>query len=157
MTSDTTFENPTPEIHHKLALWAANCAEHTLSLFEATHPEDKRPRLAIAALREWVRGERTMVSCREAAFAAHDAAREVKDSEAVAAARACGQAVAVAHMYTHAPYAADYAAKAVKLAAPKDLADDAWAAERQWQREHLDESLRDIGFPHGQNAITKNK
>lgn len=147
-----SFKNPEPDIHHTLALWAASCAEHVLNIFEANYPSDARPRLAIAALREWTEGKRTMVSCREAAFAAHAAARGAKDPAAIAAARAAGQAVAVAHMYTHAPHAADYAAKAVKLVATKETASEAWAQERQWQRDHLQESLHSIGFPKGDQA-----
>lgn len=157
MTDKKKFENPAPETHHKLALWAANCAEHVLHIFEESHPDDKRPRLAIAALREWVRGERTMVSCREAAFASHDAAREAKEPAAIAAARAAGQAVAIAHMYTHAPHSADYAAKAAKLNVPKDASNEAWSTERQWQWDQLEENLREIGFPNGQDTTAKIK
>lgn len=144
MAKDVKFENPNPITHHKIALWAANCAEHVLPIFEELHPDDKRPRLAISALREWVEGTRTMVSCREAAFAAHDAARSAGSPAATAAARAAGQAVAVAHMYTHAPHAADYAAKAVKLSASKNKAISAWEKERQWQWQQLDEELRKL-------------
>lgn len=157
MAEKQKFENPTPKVHHELALWAASCAEHVLYLFEGRQPNDNRPRQAIKALREWVRGERSMVSCREAAFAAHAAAREAKDPVATAAARAAGQAVAVAHMFTHAPHAADYAAKAVKLSSSKEDAKNAWATERVWQWNELSEDLRTIGFPNGQSATTKIK
>jgi hypothetical protein len=42
----------TDEHHHLLALWAAECAEHVLPLFEAGRPDDPRPRLpeAVRAL-----------------------------------------------------------------------------------------------------------
>ena len=33
--------------HQLLALWAAQCAEHVLDLFEAQQPSDARPREAI--------------------------------------------------------------------------------------------------------------
>src|SRR6478752_842823 len=39
----------TDEDHHRLALWAAECAEHVLPLFETARPDDLRPREAIAA------------------------------------------------------------------------------------------------------------
>jgi len=39
----------TDEDHHRLALWAAACAEHVLGVFEAARPDDRRPREAIAA------------------------------------------------------------------------------------------------------------
>ncbi len=39
--------------HHLLAVWAADCAQHVLHLFEATQPEDDRPRQAIEKARAW--------------------------------------------------------------------------------------------------------
>ena len=110
------FSNPDLPIHHALALEAAACAERVLPLFEQMHPNDTRPRQAVVTLREWAQGQASMMDCRRAAFAAHAAARSATQPAAVAAARAAGQAAAVAHMYTHAPHAAAYAAKAVALA-----------------------------------------
>jgi hypothetical protein len=40
-----------------LAVWAADCAERTLWLFEARTPNDIRPRAAIDGLRAFARGE----------------------------------------------------------------------------------------------------
>jgi len=34
-----------------LALWAADCAEQVLPVFEGSHPDDDRPRSAIEAAR----------------------------------------------------------------------------------------------------------
>src|SRR6478736_3143765 len=59
----------TDEDHHRLALWAAECAEHVLPLFEAARPDDLRPREAIAAARAWTRGELSMMQTR--ALGAH--------------------------------------------------------------------------------------
>ena len=113
--SKQPFANPALPVHHALALEAANCAEQVLPLFEQACPHDVRPRYAVATLREWVKGQASMMACRQAAFAAHAAARTTNQPAAVAAARAAGQAAAVAHMYTHAPHVATYAAKAVVL------------------------------------------
>jgi len=41
--------------HHLLALWAADCAEHVLPIFERDQPRDPRPRYAIAQARAWAR------------------------------------------------------------------------------------------------------
>lgn len=41
--------------HRALALWAADCAERVLPLFEARFPDDGRPRRAIDDLREFAR------------------------------------------------------------------------------------------------------
>ena len=147
MPDKIPFANPDIAIHHKLAEWAARCAEHTLPIFEKSMPGDDRPRLAIETLRQWVCGEKTMIECRKAAFGAHAAAREASDPASVAAARAAGQAAAVAHMYNHCSHAADYAAKAAKLARPEN--EVAFSDEREWQWQQLPEELRTIGFPRG--------
>ncbi len=102
-----------------LAVWAADCAERTLSLFEAQAPNDTRPRDAIDGLRAFARGEMRIGTVRALAARAHAAAREIGDPAAVAAARAAGQAASVAHMAAHARGVA-YAAKAAGLAAPND-------------------------------------
>ncbi|MBH0130229.1 putative immunity protein [Salinibacterium sp. NK8237] len=143
------WANPEPSIHHAVALWAADCAERALPIFEELRPDDGRPRAAIAALRAWELGQIPMTACRTAAFAAHAAARDASGADspaAVAAARAAGQACAVAHMFNHSPHAATYAAKAVGLRGSGKTDRD---AERAWQWKHLDPELRAIGFPKG--------
>jgi hypothetical protein len=100
-----------------VALWAADCAERVLGLFEAEAPGDSRPRDAIARLRAFADGELGVAEARRR-FVAHAAAREVSAPAAVAAARAAGQAASVPHMGAHALGAAAYAAKAAGLAAP---------------------------------------
>ncbi|HCH34195.1 MAG: hypothetical protein UY35_C0005G0032 [Candidatus Saccharibacteria bacterium GW2011_GWC2_48_9] len=149
MTEKTKFSNPDVDTHHKLAQWAASCAERSLHLFEESEDLDKRPALAIETLHAWIRGEKTMVECRTAAFAAHAAARDAVSPAAIAAARAAGQAAAVAHMYNHCSHAADYAAKAAVLFYPKELQKEKLKAEREWQWKLLAEDLRSIGFPKG--------
>ena len=100
-----------------VAVWAADCAERVLGLFEAQAPADGRPREAIARLRAFSRGELGVGEARRR-FVAHAAAREVHAPAAVAAARAAGQAASIPHMGAHALGAAAYAAKAAGLAAP---------------------------------------
>jgi hypothetical protein len=101
-----------------VAAWAADCAERVLGLFEAAAPGDARPREAIARTRAFARGELDVAGEIRRRFAGGGAAREVRDPAAAAAARAAGQASAVAHMGAHALGAAAYAATAVGLAAP---------------------------------------
>src|SRR5215831_12395929 len=97
--------------HRLLALWAADCAQHVLHLFEQAQLADDRPRQAIEQTRAWVRGEITMTQARTAAFAANAAAREVLGA-AREAAHSAGQAVAVAHVAAHELGAAAYAIRA---------------------------------------------
>ncbi len=126
-----------------LAVWAADCAERVLSLFEKAHPEDDRPRLAIEAGRTWaLTGVFKMVAIRGASLAAHAAAREAKENEAACfAARAAGQAVATAHVTQHAFGGAYYALKAIAAAHPAK-AEARVAKERDWQSRHLPKKLR---------------
>jgi hypothetical protein len=125
-----------------LAVWASDCAERTLSLFEAQAPSDTRPRDAIDGLRAFARGEMRIGKVRALSAQAHAAARETGDPAAVAAARAAGQAAGVAHMAAHARGAAVYAAQAAGLAAPHDptAVDD----EVRWQQSHTSPTVRDV-------------
>jgi len=148
-SSKEKWANPQPPVHRAVARWAAMCAERALSVFEERRPDDGRPRAAIESLRAWEQDEIPMTACRTAAFAAHAAARDATEAgapDAVAAARAAGQAAAVAHMFDHAPHAASYAAKAIGLHGTGE-ADR--KTERTWQWDNLDPELRTIGFPKG--------
>jgi hypothetical protein len=133
------------EDHKALALWAADCAEHVLPYFEENYPEDTRPREAIRILREWVKtGKFSMPVIRGASLAAHAAARKVKDADPAAcfAARAAGQAVATAHVPTHAFGAALYALKTLVAAQPADV-NATLVREQDWQFRHLPANLRE--------------
>ena len=132
------------EQHRLLAAWAADCAEHVLPLFSAEHPDDVRPHHAIEQARAWSRGEISMQQAREAAYAAHDAARATTGGAAREVARAAGHAVATAHMGDHELGAAAYAIRAVRAAAPAAKRDQAGATECRWQRERLPEAIRDL-------------
>ena len=125
-----------------LAVWAADCAERTLPLFEAQAPGDARPRDAIEGLRAFARGEMRIGPARALSAAAHAAAREVDEPVAVAAARAAGHAAATAHMAAHARGAAAYAAKAAGLAAPRDPT--AVADAVRWQQLHASPAVRAV-------------
>jgi hypothetical protein len=99
--------------HHLLALWAADCAQHVLPLFEAVQPSDDRPRHAIELARAWTRGEVTMTQARTAAGFANAAARPFSGAARYAA-YAAGQAAAVAHVAAHELGAAAYAIRAAR-------------------------------------------
>jgi hypothetical protein len=121
-----------------LALWAADCAEHVLPYFEEKYPKDDRPRKAIEACRAWVAlGVFRMDDIRKASLDAHAAAREAKEDDAIAAARAAGHAVATAHVPTHAFGAPTYAIKAA--ATHSGNVNDGLIKERDWQLQRLRE------------------
>ncbi|MBI2445192.1 hypothetical protein HYV43_02275 [Candidatus Micrarchaeota archaeon] len=111
-----------------LAVWALECAERVLPVFEGAHPTDLRPRMALETLRAWSRGECNVTPARKIALQAHAAARESK-GKARFAARAAGQAVSVAHAKMHAVGAAYYAAHV-------------FSGEQMWQLERLRDLMR---------------
>jgi hypothetical protein len=131
------------EDHQLLALWAADCAEHVLHLFEQVRPDDDRPRRAIALARAWARGEVSMTESRTAAGHANGAARDLRGAPRFAA-YAAAQAAAVAHVAAHELGAAAYAIKAVRASVPKEESEAAGRRECQWQREQLPEAIREL-------------
>lgn len=96
----------------ELVEWTVACAERMLPLFLAERPDDARPREALEAAQAFMRGDLGIEEVRERSFGSHAAAREASDPSAVAAARVCGQAAAVAHMAGHARQVPRYTAKA---------------------------------------------
>lgn len=124
-----------------VALWAADCAERVLALFEAEAPGDGRPADAIARARAFGRGKLGTADQIRQRFVAGRAANAVTNPAAVAAARSAAQASGVAHMGAHALGAAAYAAKAAGLAAVDETT--AIDAEIAWQLEHLTPPARD--------------
>ena len=117
-------------------LFAADCAEHMLPVFEAEFPGDKRPAEAIAAARAFARGQIGVVAAASAASAAW-AAWAAGDASigASVAAWAAGTASGAE------------AASATRIAdAGAGAAGAAWAAERQWQTRLL------LDYAHGRKT-----
>lgn len=114
-----------------LVEWTVACAGRMLPLFLAERPDDPRPQDAIEAAQAFMRGELGIDAVREKAYACHAAARGASDAGAVAAARVCGQAAAVAHMAGHARQVPRYTAKAF----PEDPARR--DRELAWQRANV--------------------
>ncbi|MET4223767.1 putative immunity protein [Oerskovia enterophila] len=123
-----------------VALWAADCAERVLPLFEAEASGDGRARDGVERARAFGRGELGTAEEIRRRFVAGRAAHSVKAPAAVAAARAAGQASGVAHMGAHALGAAAYAAKAAALAATDQEAGR--RAEVLWQVTHMTADVR---------------
>ena len=129
--------------HHLLAVWAADCAEHVLHLFEQMQPGDDRPRRAIEQACAWAQGGIPCTQARMDAFDANAAARETFGA-AKEAAHAAGQAGAVGHVAAHELGAAAYAIRAARAAAPENERDEAGRLECQWQRALLPDEIREL-------------
>jgi len=125
--------------HKTLAVWASDCAEHVLPIFERYYPADRRPQEAIVAARAWAKGEIRVGEARKAALNAHYAAQETLEKATRSAARSAGHAAATAHMPRHAVQAARYAVMAASLMVPNEEAETAGDVERSWQFKHLAE------------------
>lgn len=126
-----------------MAIWAADCAERVLPLFEKAYPQDARPRTALEVCRTWAQtGVFRMAEIRGASLAAHAAARAAKENHAACyAARAAGQAVATAHVAQHVFGSALYALKAI---AALDMVQAAVSVvdEYEWQVQRAPARLR---------------
>ena len=129
--------------HRRLALWAADCAEHVLHHFEQERPEDDRPRRAIELGRAWARDEIPWAEARTAAGHANAAARDLRGA-ARHAAYAAAQAAAVGHVAAHELGAAAYAIRAERAAAPEGEGEAAGRRECQWQRDRLPDEIREL-------------
>ncbi len=112
----------------ELILWTVSSVERLMPIFNESAPEDTRLADALDGARAFARGELGVGPMRKLAFGCHAAARDAAGPAAVAVARACGQAVAVAHMAGHSREIARYTKKA--------LADCA-SVELEWQRQHV--------------------
>lgn len=108
-----------------VAGFAAGCAEEVLGIFEAEHPDDRRPREALEAAWAFARGGRRGKVQRDAAWAALRAAGEAGATAAGEAARSAMSAAGAAYLHPladagqvkHILGGAAHAARAAELAA----------------------------------------
>jgi hypothetical protein len=124
------------EAHRKpLVLWAIECAEDALPLFEKRRPNDKRVRECLEATRGYVAGTVTLTELREK--------RAADDAAYAAAYAAAAAAYAAAAAADDAAYAADAAAYAAAAAADDAAyaADDARTQKRQQYADSLRKAL----------------
>lgn len=135
--SDLVLSEPD---RRELIVWAAASVERLVPIFRAAAPDDPRLLDALDGARAFSREELSVGPVRKLAFGCHAAARDVQDVAAAAVARACGQAVAVAHMAGHSREIARYTAKALEADS------DATTAELAWQRQHVPARFREYVY-----------
>jgi hypothetical protein len=125
-----------------VARYAVGAAQEVLPLFEASHPDDRRPRAAVDAARTFVAGANRTKLQRIAAFDAHRAAKDATTESAKHAAHAAGDAAASVYLHPlaratqvgHILRAAAHAARAAELAADGDLSVGNQRIEQAGQR-----------------------
>lgn len=113
----------------ELIAWAAECIHRLLPVFAEHRPGDPRLRDALLAVEGFRTGTISVAPMRQLAFGCHDAARDCDAAEPAAVARACGQAIAIAHMGGHARNLERYTRKA--------LNGQSLVEELAWQHDHL--------------------
>ncbi|MGR6964631.1 putative immunity protein [Geodermatophilus sp. URMC 61] len=122
--------------------YAAGSAQEVLKVFERARPADSRPRDAVDAAWAFARGGERGKSLRDAAWAAHRAARDAGTAAAGDAARAamCAASAAYlhpladAHQVKHILGAAAHAARAAELVSGGDRGAGAAHLERARRR-----------------------
>jgi len=127
-------------------LFACDCAERSLGIYEKDYPDDKRPRHAIETARLFADGKASDSELAAARYAARDAARYAARYAAWAAAHAAAWAAAGDAAWAAAQAAAWEAARAAAWEAARAAAGDAaweaardaaWDAEHRWQIKRL--------------------
>ena len=139
----------------EIRLYAADCAEHVLHIYEKKYPKNLAPRAAILAARDYSNGKISKEKLR-AAYAAADVAADAAAGYAADAAYAASYAASYA-VDAAAAYAADDAAACAAAgyaadAAADDAVDAAAAGaakqkEIEWQKEKLIEYLKIVKEP----------
>lgn len=125
--ADEYVDLPIDELR-SVARYAAHCAQSTLPLFHAAHPDDRRADEAIEAATRFADGDRRSRLQRAAAVAARAAARQAATPAASHAALAAAAASSAAYLHPlarasqlkHILGAAAHAARAAELAAGDD-------------------------------------
>lgn len=133
-------------VERELRLFACDCAERALPLFELVYPQDQRPREAILVARRYADGQATYTELDAARVAAWDAVGDAATAAAWDAAGATARTPAweAARTAAWAASRADAwdAARAAPWAASRAAAwDAAWEAETLWQTNRLEALL----------------
>lgn len=134
----------------QVALYAAACARRVLPIFEAAHPDDPRPRDAVAEAEAFAAGGRRTAALRTAGWAAYAAGREAGATSAGDAASAASHAAAAAYLH---PVASPHQVKHVlgaavhqALAFQREAGDDAAVGDEQirWAAGLASPAVRDV-------------
>jgi hypothetical protein len=118
-------------------LFAADCGDHILHVFESKHPEDLRPRQAVNARRYYARGEFTLEQWVAARISAVTASREITKDQARDVAKGNDWTTVVAVTKSTA-----WSSVVISTAGAVD-----GKAEQLWQWKHIQVYVRDRENP----------
>ncbi|GHP17860.1 hypothetical protein RN2511_025960 [Rhodococcus sp. NKCM2511] len=130
------------DIRH-VAAFAAACARRALPIFEASHPNDFRPRSAIDGAESFAKTGHRTAELRRLAWDAHKAAREVTNSAATDAALAAMHAAGAA--FLHPLYSSHQVKHILGSAVHLELTDSkAVAKQIEWIHTQADATFRSV-------------
>lgn len=93
------FQN---QSHRVMSLWAFDFAEESIKKLKEKYPNEKRPREALEAARNWASGKIKMPLAQRKILDCHAFAKEISNREDITTCHAVGQACAVVHTAKHA-------------------------------------------------------
>ncbi len=120
--------------HKALMTWTLLCVKHAMEHFAV----DPVLNNAMELGQFWVDGQASVGDARDAALACHALARSIDNPAEQDLARACGHAVATAHMADHSLQAARYAVRAVQTQLGTG------ASELAWQVTQVSDEIRHL-------------
>lgn len=131
--------------HKVLALWAIDCLNRVLPLFETKYPNETILKTAVDTLQKWINDEIRMWDARKYAYIVLALAKtmEKTDKPYSQIVRAASHCLATCHVPTHSEGTAMYVVSAIKLL-NKGRADviKLMEDERIWQINHLKELMK---------------
>ncbi len=132
--------------HKILALWAIDCLNRVLPLFEVKYPNETILKTAIGTLQKWINDEIKMWDARKYTYTVLALAKtlEKDDKPYSQIVRATSHCLATCHVPTHSEGTAMYVVSAIKLI-NKSKSDviSLMEDERTWQINHLKELMKD--------------
>lgn len=90
------------ENHRTVVLWALDLASESVANLEERYADEKRPREAVAAARDWASGKIKMRLAQRKILDCHAFAKEIDNKQDIALCHAIGQACATVHTVGHA-------------------------------------------------------
>ncbi|MDP9637742.1 hypothetical protein J2W18_002661 [Rhodococcus cercidiphylli] len=126
-----------------MTAFAATCARRALPVFEASHPNDLRPRSAIDGAETFAETGQRTAALRQLAWAAHKAAREVPASAATDAALSAMHAAGAAFLH---PLYSPHQVKHILGSAVHLMLTDSKAVVEQieWIHDRADATVRSV-------------
>ncbi|MDD2217215.1 MAG: hypothetical protein PHX63_02135 [Eubacteriales bacterium] len=130
--------------HKILALWAIDCLNRVLPLFEVKYPNETTLKTAIGTLQKWINDEIKMWDARKYTYTVLALAKtiEKEDKPYSQIVRSTAHCLATCHVPTHSEGTAMYVVSAIKLI-NKGKSDviSLMEDERKWQINHLKELM----------------